>query len=78
MEIFLTLDNAKLKKEYKIVNLCKNIDISTKTRLYELGFLPNHNVKVVSKSISQGVLLVEINSVILSIRKNEASCVVVK
>ena len=78
MEIFLTLDNAKLKKEYKIVSLCKNIDIGTKKRLYELGFLPNHKVKVVSKSISQGVLLVEINSVALSIRKKEASCVVIK
>ena len=78
MEIFLTLDNAKLKKEYKIVNLCKNIDISTKTRLFELGFLPNQKVKVISKSISQGVLLVEINSVALSIRKKEASCVVIK
>ena len=78
MEIFLTLNNAKIKKTYTIVGMCKSIDIKTKTRLLELGFLPKQKVKVLSKSISQGVLLVEVNYVALSIRKAEASCVVIK
>lgn len=78
MEIFLTLNCAKIGKDYQIVNMCKNVDIKTKTRLFELGFLPNNKIKVLSRSISGGVLLVEINNTSLTIRKEQASCVVLK
>ena len=78
MEIFLTLNNAQIGKKYTILGMCQNIDIKTKTRLFELGFLKGNAIKVLSRSISGGVLLVEINSTCLTIRKDEASCVVIK
>ena len=78
MEIFISLNCAKIGKTYHIESMCKNVDIKTKTRLFELGFLPNNEIKVLSRSISGGVMLVEINNTSLTIRKEQASCVVLK
>lgn len=77
MENFL-LSTAKINQQYKIVGMCEDIDIKTKTRLLELGFFSGELVKVIAKSIKGGVLLVEIRGSVLTVRVNEASCVMVK
>ena len=78
METFFTLQEAKVGKTYTIVSMCKSIEIKTKTRLFELGFFENEKVKILAKSLLGGVLLVEINNTVLTLRKTEAGCVVVK
>lgn len=78
MENFLLLCDALVGTNYEIESMCDNIDIKTKTRLFELGFFSGEKLKVIKKSLNGGVLLVEIRNTILSIRKKEASCVVIK
>ena len=76
MENFL-LSKAKPNKLYTIVNMCSDIDIKTKTRLFELGFFSGEKIRVLNFSLLGGVMLVELRSQVLTIRKQEASCVVV-
>lgn len=77
MENFL-LSKARINQQYKVVGMCENIDIKTKTRLLELGFFSGEEVKIIAKSIKGGVLLIEIRGSVLTIRVNEASCVIVQ
>ncbi len=74
MEIFF-LYNAKINKLYYINGMCEDIDIKTKTRLYELGFFKGEKIRVLKKSLMGGTILVEIMNNVLSIRKEEALCV---
>lgn len=76
MENFL-LSMAKCNKQYTIESMCTNIDIKTKTRLFELGFFGGEKITVLNTSLLGGVLLVEIRGQVLTIRKKEAACVVV-
>ena len=78
MENFFQLNQCKLKLDYEIVDMCQGIDIKTKTRLYELGFLPGEKLKILSTSLNKGVLLIQIRGSVLTLRTNEASCVIVK
>lgn len=55
--------------------MCEDIDIKTKTRLYELGFFKGEKIRVLKKSLMGGTILVEIMNNVLSIRKEEALCV---
>ena len=71
------LSEVMLGKEYTIANVCNGIDIKTKTRLLEFGFFPGQKVSVCNRSLRKGVLLIEISNQMISLRKNEASCVVV-
>lgn len=71
------LSDAKINKQYTIANICNDIDIKTKTRLLEFGFFCNQKVVVRNFSLKKGVLLVELNNQTISLRKKEASCVVV-
>ncbi len=74
MEIFL-LPYAKTNVAYKIIDLCDDIDIKTKTRLLEFGFLKGETVKVIGKSLSGGVFLIEIMNTVLTLRLEETLCV---
>ena len=74
MKVFL-LSNAKLNILYKIKKLNDKLNIKTKTRLLELGFLCDTPIMVTARSLSGGVLLVQINNSILTLRKKEANLV---
>lgn len=78
MKNFFLLSNGKIGQEYNIVSMCKDIDIKTKTRLFELGFFCGEKIHIRATSITGGVLLIEIKGSMLTIRKREAGCVVVE
>lgn len=71
------LSDVKLNTQYTIASICDNIDIKIKTRLLEFGFFCGQKIIVRNKSLRKGVLLVELKNQMVSLRKEEASCVVV-
>ncbi len=71
------LSDVIVNKQFTIIGICDDIDIKTKTRLLEFGFFCGQKVVVRNKSLKKGVLLVELSNQMISLRKKEASCVVV-
>ena len=78
MKNFLLLSKGVIGTTYTIQSLCSDIDIKTKTRLLELGFFAGEKVKILAKSLIGGVLLVELQNCVLTIRTQEAYCVVIQ
>ena len=76
MENFL-LSSAQCNKTYTIASMCNNIDIKIKTRLLELGFFVSEKICVLKKSMAKEVFLIEIRGQVLTLRKQEAACVVI-
>ena len=60
---------------YKIIEIKAPIKI--KRRLLELGFV-DCNVKILKKSVKNGVFLLEIRGYVLALKRKEVDCVFVK
>ncbi len=73
----MTLNNAKLKKVYKIKGFQGQID-GTLRRFLELGFSVGENVKIVATSLQKKVVLIEIRGYLLSVRASLLEKVVVE
>lgn len=69
------LDSGEEGREYKINSILAPIKI--KRRLLELGFV-DCNVKILKKSVKNGVFLLEIRNYVLALKKKEVACIFVQ
>lgn len=56
------------KKYFTIVGFDKNIVLKVKRRLLELGFTKGQKIKIVNKSLLKMSYLIELRSVLLTLR----------
>lgn len=71
----LTLDSLKLNQIVKIKSLTQN---GLTTKLMDMGMYPGKSVQIVFKAPFGGPIAVDIDGYTLSLRKDEASLVVVE
>lgn len=69
------LDSGEEGKEYIICEIVAPIKI--KRRLLELGFV-RCSVKILKKSVKNGVFLLEIRGYVLALKRKEVACIFVK
>lgn len=69
------LDSGEEGKEYLICEIVAPIKI--KRRLLELGFV-DCGVKILKKSVRNGVFLLEIRGYVLALKRKEVACILVK
>ncbi len=69
------LDSGEEGKEYIICEIKAPIKI--KRRLLELGFV-ECSVKILKKSVRNGVFLLEIRGYVLALKRKEVACIFVK
>ena len=67
------LSQLKLGDRGYIIGFENTIDIKTKRRFLELGFIKNTIISLNNISFLQDVFLIEINGFMLAIRKEQAS-----
>lgn len=67
----ISLSMARFNYKYKIIEL-KDLTFKVKRRLYELGFLPCHIIRVLRTSLLKRSYLVEIGGYTLTIRRDIA------
>lgn len=69
------LDIGEENITYRICEIVAPIKI--KRRLLELGFV-NSEVKILKKSVKNGVFLLEIRGYVLALKRKEVACILVK
>lgn len=74
----MTLSTCEINKSVKIVGFSNGLFENYKKRLFQLGFFSGNKLKVCKKSVFKKVLLVEINSYLLSLRNDIAQFVEVE
>lgn len=74
----LTLKKAKVGKYYRIQNLSEFAPDKIVRRLFDLGFTPLQQVKIIRKSLIGKAFLVEIRGYTLSLRSTVAEAVILK
>ena len=73
-----TLNSLKINSKATIIGYDKSIDIKTKRRMLELGFVNGKTIMLGSKSFLGDVLLIEINGYLLSLRADIAKHILIK
>jgi ferrous iron transport protein A len=69
-----SLDNAKFGTKYKIYEV---IDSPWKNKMYELGLMPGQSIELVYVAPLGDPLAVELDGSVISLRKKEASFILI-
>jgi len=72
-----TISNLKVGQSAKILGFASGLDLKTKRRILELGFVKDTYVTLEKKSILSKVLLLSLNGYLLCVRKNIAKKILV-
>lgn len=76
ISLMLTLDMAPIGSIVELVQLDGDLDIVN--RLIDMGFRPGAQIEYIKRMINQGPLVLRLNSTLLALRNEEASCLKVK
>lgn len=73
----MRLIDCKMGKTYKIIGIDEALAPKLKRRLFDLGLLSGHSIKVVRKSLLSKAYLIEVRGYTLSLRNTIVRAILV-